>query len=67
MVVKRGGYEGILGIEEVLCAGFSRDVSKKEKVCTTGYGYKWYGRNRDGSKWASGGVAVLILKKSLKS
>ena len=38
MVVKRGGYEGILGIEEVLCAGFSRDVSKKEKVCTTGYG-----------------------------
>ena len=29
-------------------------------------GYVWYGRNREGGSWASGGVGVLV-KRSLES
>ena len=39
-------------------------LKKEAEVSVTGY--EWYGRNRDGGKWASEGVAVLV-HKSLES
>ena len=46
MVVKRGGCEGIVGIEEVKLA--ETFLKKEEEVSMTGY--EWYSKNRDGDK-----------------
>ena len=55
-MVKRGGCEGIVGIEEVGVLGLAEMFLKKE------YEVNVTGRNRDGGKRASGGVAVVVHK-----
>ena len=48
----------LLGLKMFDIVGLAEMFLKEEEVSVAGY--EWYGRNSDGGKRASGGVAVLV-------